>query len=293
MVKKLILGTVQFGLNYGINNKTGKPTESEIKSILDLSYQNGISMLDTAEAYGNSQEAIGNYHRSSSNKFEIISKYHAERGDLGNGFLAHVKSDLDILEVKQLYGYFFHSFQAYETGFKQFINEIKEVKKKKWVKKIGVSVYTNQEFEAVLHNSEIELIQVPFNLLDNIQQRGVLLAEAKKNGIEVHSRSVFLQGLFFIDPEKIPLNLFGLKRSLQALSEIRHESQLSIIQLCLQYACLQPNIDKVLVGIDSENQLFEIISSMTATINPETVAAIESIEIDNVNLLNPATWNLK
>src|SRR5690349_3253425 len=117
---KIILGTVQFGLDYGIANRSGKPTTNEVTAILDCAAANNVRMLDTAEAYGDSQEVIGRYHRASSNRFDVITKYSASRKDLPADIVSRVEKDIDTLGVDSLYGYMFHSFRDFETSFETF-----------------------------------------------------------------------------------------------------------------------------------------------------------------------------
>src|SRR3954471_5399700 len=117
---KLILGTVQFGLNYGINNQSGKPSEAAVTEILDLAFKNNIRLLDTAEAYGDSQEVIGRYHAASPNTFKVITKFSAKRADLPASLTARIQQNLQALNVKVLYGYMFHSFNDLETYYNTY-----------------------------------------------------------------------------------------------------------------------------------------------------------------------------
>src|SRR5258706_13660907 len=164
---KFILGTVQFGLPYGINNGLGKPDQHEVNSILDFAYQSGIRLLDTAEAYGDSQEVIGKYHRQSANRFEIITKFSSKRDDLPVQLKERIKRNLETLAVDSLYSYMFHSFSDFKSYYQAFQSELRELKQTGVVQRLGVSVYTNQEIEELLKVDDIDLIQLPFNLLDN------------------------------------------------------------------------------------------------------------------------------
>ena len=129
-MSKLILGTVQFGINYGINNKIGKPSSNEIKEILDFAFERNINILDTAEAYGSSQERIGGYIKQSNNKFEIITKYSRYRNDLPSNIVDRVKKNLEILNVEKLYCYMFHNFNDYTSFFNLFKDDLSKWKRK-------------------------------------------------------------------------------------------------------------------------------------------------------------------
>lgn len=221
MTNKLILGTVQFGLDYGINNTLGKPTTQTIKNILDTAYANNISVLDTAEAYGNSQERIGEYHKNALHKFEIITKFSSAITNLPENITERVKHNINILNIDRLYCYMFHSYNDFNTHFSDFKTELLALQQKGIIYKLGVSVYTNAELEAVLNSPEIQVIQLPFNLLDNHSKRGDILEKAQRNGVEIHTRSAFLQGLFFKTVQALPKKLESLKPYLETIENIK------------------------------------------------------------------------
>lgn len=289
--KKLILGTVQFGLNYGINNTKGKPSSENIKNILDTAYKNGIYLLDTAEAYGDSQEKIGEYHLNSSNKFEIITKFSATVKNLPFNITERIKKNIATLQVNNLYCYMFHSFKDFDSYFKSFHKDLSSLKKEGIIKKIGVSLYTNQEFEKVLKFDDIDLIQLPFNLLDNTTKRGEILSKAVKKGIEIHTRSVFLQGLFFKKTTDLSGNLKPLNKNFDKLHNLCSDSY-KMNDLALNYVHSQEKIDKVLIGVDTVDQLLDNLSSIKKEISSDTIEEINNINVEQNELLNPSNWKL-
>jgi aryl-alcohol dehydrogenase-like predicted oxidoreductase len=285
---KIILGTVQFGLEYGINNRAGKPGQTAVASILDLAFKNNICTLDTAEAYGNSHEVIGNYHRSSSNKFNIITKYSASRHDLPPGLEDRIRRNLKTLGVDSLSGYMYHSAKDFETHYKSFQHDIKSLKDEGLIQKFGVSVYTNNELENLLPYP-IDFIQLPFNLLDNHFQRGELLAIAKKKGIEVHTRSAFLQGLFFM--KHLPEKLMPLKSYLDKLNNLAETYKIGLADMALNYAIMQKNIDQVLIGVDTEEQLKKNLNALRFEMPAELASQLDIVNVKETELLNPSNWN--
>ena len=250
MNSKLILGTVQFGLNYGINNIVGKPSKKNIKSILDSAYNNGIQLLDTAEAYGDSQNKIGEYHNNSTNKFNVITKFSSNAEGFSLNIIERVHNNLKILDVDKLYCYMFHSFDDFENHFENYRKELRLLKKNGIIDNIGVSVYTNNELESVLKFDEISLVQLPFNLLDNDNKRGDILKKAKVKGIEIHTRSVFLQGLFFKKISELGDKIKPLEPYLRSLNDLC-DKDYKINDLALNYVCNKKNIDRVLIGVDN------------------------------------------
>ena len=288
-ISKIVLGTVQFGLEYGINNISGKPAFKEVESILDLAFENNIRVLDTAEIYGNSQEIIGKYHRTSSNKFSVMTKFSSNRSDLSENLVTRIHQNLKELHVESLYCYMFHSFNDFVTYFDRYKVEIKELKEKQLIEKLGVSVYSNDEIEKILEY-DIDLIQLPFNLLDNSNLRSDMISKAKRKGMEIHTRSVFLQGLFFKDSNKLPSELSIMKPYLDILNSISRSGNVSLNDLALNYACSQIGIDHVLVGVDSAEQLRENIYSLNTQISSDIIRQINSIYVKESLLLNPVNW---
>lgn len=288
-MSKLILGTVQFGLNYGVNNKEGIPSSYEIKKILDFAFKSKINILDTAEAYGNSQERIGEYLKKSNNKFKIITKYSKLRNDLPSNIIDRVKKNLETLNIDNLYCYMFHNFNDYISFFNLFQEDLLHLKRDGLIDKIGVSLHSNEEISEVLKNGNIDLIQLPFNLLDNSSQRKEILIEAKTKGIEVHTRSVFLQGLFFQDLNQIKGKLLEIKEDLNIIKGLVGKEDMN--DLALNYAYSKEYIDCVLLGVDSVVQLKSNINTIKNSKTENFNHEVDNIVVKNSLLLNPANWN--
>ena len=289
MNSKLILGTVQFGLHYGVNNTTGKPSKENIKSILDSAYNSGIQLLDTAEAYGDSQNKIGEYHNNSTNKFNVITKFSSNTEGLSLNIVERVYNNLKILDVDKLYCYMFHSFDDFNKYFEKYRKDLLILKRDGIINNIGVSLYSNDELESVLKFNEITLVQLPFNLLDNNNKRGNIIKKAKAKGIEIHTRSAFLQGLFFKNTSELTIKIKLLEPYLNLLNDLCDEDY-KMNDLALNYVCNQKNIDKVLIGVDNVQQLESNILSEKKYIKKELTNNIEAIDVEETKLLNPSNW---
>lgn len=282
MIDKLILGTVQFGLNYGINNTQGKPEKENVFQILSYAYERGIRYLDTAELYGNAHDLIGEFHKLyPAKKFEIITKFpHEFESSLDDKIYTY----LDQLAVSHLHAILFHSFDSYVKHRSELNGKINKVVK------IGVSVYTNAQMEEVINDAIIDIIQLPFNLFDNKNLRGEFLKKAKEKNKIIHTRSAFLQGLFFMkknSPNKIRVKL---EKELDIISDISLKYSISIGSLALNYCLRQPQIDGVLIGVDSLAQLKENIEHAESNVSDEYMKEINAIRIDDIELLNPSLW---
>jgi aryl-alcohol dehydrogenase-like predicted oxidoreductase len=274
---RIVLGTVQFGLQYGVNS-VGRPSEKIVQDILAEAYKGGIDILDTSSAYGNSEEIIGECI-SPEEGFKIISKYPKGKTPVGEMFYSSLKR----LKVDSLYGYLLHHFEVYKNNPKvwdEFV-ALKEVGK---VKKIGFSLYTPEELQIILDNkSPFDLIQVPFNIFD--KKFLPLMKKVHEEGVEIHVRSTFLQGLFFKDRKTLPEKLKPMKKYLLQLDEFSKQTGLSISEIALNYNLQNPYIDGVLIGVDNVAQLQTNLASVK-----DTPIDIE-IEVKEQELLNPVNWH--
>ena len=292
MNSKLILGTVQFGLDYGINNTIGKLSEDQVFELLENAYDLGVRTLDTAEAYGNAHSIISNFHKQSKKRFNIISKYSSSNFDYPIYLVERIQVHCSNFNVNYLEGYMFHSYNDFKININNDPNVLDNIKNSGLVKKIGVSAYSNDEIEDLLNFKNINLIQLPFNLFDNEYQRKEILEKAKKRNIEIHTRSVFLQGLFFKDFNTLTNCLLPLKNNLSELSLILKNNNISIESLALNYPLNKTYIDKVLIGVDSLEQLKNNIKATENDFNKSIYKKIDCIQIKNTKLLNPSNWKI-
>jgi aryl-alcohol dehydrogenase-like predicted oxidoreductase len=284
---KLALGTVQLGLSYGINNKTGKPSQQEADRILDSALEENITMLDSAEAYGESLHVIGSYlHHHPKAKFNIISKF-VENGE---SILEKFNSSLKILNNSGLYAYMYHRFDDYQLGrSKSTLLRLRDEGK---IKKIGVSVYSIEELMLIVQDPDVDLVQLPFNLFDASEEKKTIMADAKSKRKEIHVRSIFLQGLFFKRPGDLTGNLQELFEPLSTFQRTINKYNLTIIQACLNFALHNPLIDKVIIGVETVAQLKQNLDALLSDFPTEVVESLESIEVSNRALLNPSKWQL-
>jgi aryl-alcohol dehydrogenase-like predicted oxidoreductase len=288
MNSKLILGTVQFGLKYGINNTIGKPSNDEVLSLLKVAYNSGIRVLDTAEAYGNAHQLIGNYHNIRDNsKFKIITKF---PHDIKHNLIkSKVIEYLNLMKVNTLDVMMFHSFDSFKSNYNA-LKTLNELKSENLINNIGVSVYTNIQLESLLDEDLITVVQLPFNLLDNFSVRGDLINKLKEKGKIIHTRSAFLQGLFFKKSTDDISIVQALKPHLETLNKIAKKQGCSMEALALSYCIKQNNIDNVIIGVDSISQLNANIKAASYEVNEEAFECINNIDVENLDLLNPSLW---
>lgn len=253
---KLCLGTVQFGLNYGIENK--KVEKQEIEKIFEIALDNNIVYLDTAQAYGNAEEIIGNF--SKREEFKIISKLSST--SLKNfrdikELEKNLQNSLQNLKVCELDAILLHNTNDIKNI--EFIENLLELGKKGYFKYLGVSIYTPDEAEEVLKNEKIKYIQVPYNILDTRLDKINFFERAHKNDKVIFVRSIFLQGTLLKEHYKYPDYLEELKLYDSLLNEEVERLEINKVSFLLNFLKLNKNIDYIVFGIENYNQLLEII----------------------------------
>ena len=279
---KIALGTVQWGLDYGISNVNGIPSDAELNEIVRIANQNGIDHFDTASQYGNAEQRLGDYITKNS---RVVSKCSfIDHSSLEN----EIQGSLERLNVEQLYGYLFHSP-------KDLINDpllwdqMQNLKVKGKVKKIGYSLYTPEELEFFLDkNWNPDIIQLPYSLLD--RKFEPYFQHLKSLGTEIHIRSVFLQGLYFKSTETLSSTFNDLKKALKDLADIAREFGLTIVELALNFVLKNEYIDYVVIGVEHSNQLKEILNASKIDFSKSIEERINTLSVENPNLLNPANW---
>jgi len=291
MLDKVILGTAQLGFDYGINNQKGKPGRESAIELLCFAYDNNIRILDTAESYGDSQNIIGEYNRAyPDKKFEVITKFSNGHRNSEESIKDRILDNCRILNVSQLSAYMLHSFDSI-NGNSFVYDQIVSAKKNGLIGKIGISLYTNEEIEMIVqHYDEFDFVQLPFNILDNESKRKKTFDLIKSNGIELHARSIFLQGLFFKDPELLIEKLKPLSKYLEDLRSISYQKDMKISRLAMQYVFKKDYIDKVLIGVDNWQQLQSNISNIK-NFDESSLHEIDEIKVLEEELLNPKSWN--
>ncbi len=270
---KLMLGTVQFGMEYGINNKSGKIQKDEVCDILNFAAENDIWDLDTAVSYGQSEFIIGEFIKSNKTSFNVVSKL--PLCDISE-VEQNVLNSLNTLGLKKIYGYLFHDFMHFKKNPK-ILDELLLLKHKGYISKIGFSLYFAQDLKWLLDNGiEFDIVQIPYSVFD---QRFIsFFPFLKKLGIEICVRSVFLQGLVFKDVSDLDNRFLKLKSKLNKLRDLAADNKISIADICLNFASQNEYIDKVIIGVDSKNHLKKNLKNL------DNFSVVKDIQCDLVNL---------
>lgn len=292
-LSKIGLGTAQWGMNYGIKNVDGKPQLSEVKKILHNAQLHSIGLLDTAFAYGESEQILGLLAQQT-DTFRIVTKtYPIQKNRISHSdveiVLASFYNSLNKLKREKTYGLLIHHTRdILAEGGDRLWNSLQELKGLSLLEKLGVSVYDPGELEEVLSRYDIDIVQLPINIYDQRFLKNEILKACKNMSIEIHSRSCFLQGVLLIDPDRLPERFEAVKKLQEQLYHEIHNLGLTPLQACLNFSLLQPYVDQTIVGCETFSQYEEIVAA--SEILEFDYAFLEKFHVDDRLVINPSLW---
>lgn len=284
---KLALGTVQFGLDYGVANTAGRVTAAEAKAIVEHAWASGIDTLDTAILYGDSEQRLGEIGVTGWQVVSKLPEMPAGCDDPGAWVAEAVRRSLRHLRIERLHGLLLHRpGQLLQAGGDRLYRGLVAAKDAGLVRKIGVSVYGPDELESLHRSYTFDLVQAPFSVLDQRLLTSGWMARLGELGTELHVRSVFLQGLLLMPPGGRPAMFDRWAPVWAGFHRWLDEAHLTAVQACLRFAVAQPGISRVVVGVDSRRQLAELLQAAEGPA-PRVPAAVVT---DDTDLLNPGRW---
>lgn len=279
----LVLGTVQFGINYGINNSVGRQGVDQVTEILKLAFENNITQLDTAQDYGEAEAVLSQSLQRLQYNFLVHTKF-----ILGNKSLQEsVNQSLNNLKISNLGYFYFHRFADY-LSLKNS-NSLSGLKLENCLG-LAVSVYNEEEIQSCIDDENIKAIQVGLNLFDCAESKINLLKLAQFHGKKIYVRSVFLQGLFFMDTSTLPDKLQSLKAPLDELRKIAHEYKIDIRSLSLGFVKVLLPAEGILIGVDNKEQLQENLDAWSTILDHKVINEVKKIQIPDRSMLLPVNW---
>tara|TARA_B100001063_G_C16745684_1_gene547342 strand:+ start:638 stop:1492 length:855 start_codon:yes stop_codon:yes gene_type:complete len=279
---KIILGSAQFGQRYGVTNYK-KIQIKEIKKIIAFSKKKKIKFIDTAHAYGKSEKILGNINIKG---FKVITKIKINK-DTKNVEKIFNKSKKN-LKIKNIYGVLFHNCESLLTqkGL-QLFNNLNDLKKKKLISKIGVSIYDpNDFFKLKKKGFKFDIIQIPFSIFDKRFLKKDILKKMRKTGAEIHARSVFLQGLLLSDEKSIPKNFKKWSIIWKKWNNFILTNKLKKINVCLNFVLQNKYINKVVLGFTSLKEFKELFRNYKKI----DFKIIDKSFTSDIKLINPKMW---
>lgn len=296
----LCLGTVQFGMDYGVNNQK-KPVLEQAIQMLDYATQNGITTIDTANAYGTAENVLGEFINSKTmprSSLSIISKL---KPNVLDGYSEKQYFDiiaenlfqtLRILKTDYLDGYLLHSARYVFND--EILYALSKIREAGYVNNIGVSIYEVDEAKKGIASNVVDLIQLPFSIFDQRMKNEGVFNIPEITSTEIHSRSAFLQGLILLNGANVPSFLPKAKPIVKKINEYCVKNNISKISLAINFVRKQKSINKLVFGVDNLQQLKEDIAIFN---NPIEDLLIEEIAKEFVSLdtsiIMPSLWSKK
>jgi hypothetical protein len=285
---RLILGTAQFGMPYGIANTEGQTSQEEVEKILCRARAIGINTLDTAMSYGESERQLG---RAGVGQWEVISKLSdmpVVCKDVKGWVYESVSGSLERLKVDKLHALLIHhSHQLSDLLGSTLYQAALSLKDQNVVGKIGISVYDPGELDNLWSDYRPDLVQVPFNVLDRRMATTGWVSRLHKADTEVHARSIFLQGLLLMDLNFQRTRFNKWEPIWNQWNSWLAAEQLTPLEACLNFVLSEENIDRVVFGIESLDQLNEVISCSQKI---QAVAPPLVMMTEDPDLINPTNW---
>ena len=285
----LALGTVQFGLPYGVANISGQVSSKEIQLILATAKESGIDTIDTAIAYGDSEKSLGEVGVDGWNIVTKIPEIPLLDSNLDiRKWLRHnIKESLGRLNVTSIYGVLLHRpDQLNDFKYACVWDELQQLKDSGLIKNIGYSIYNYRELEELFPKFKPTLVQAPYNIFDRGLESSGWLENLYSNGVEVHTRSCFLQGLLLMEPTLRPQKFGKWNEIWYQYDEWVKSNNITPLEACLRFVLSDERISKIVVGVDNLKQLQEIIS----IINKKNKLRFINFDITDEELINPALW---
>ena len=282
-LSQITLGTVQLGIDYGIANKSGKPSVDCAFDILETAINGGINSFDTANIYGDSEEILGKYFSSSRNelkapyistKFKIEPEKGTDKNSIEKQIYDFAENSLSKLKINKIPLYMLHSAEdmwLYGDAVRQTLAKLKN---EGLIEKAGVSVYEVSEAERMLNDGLYEAIQIPMNIFDLRMAHSGVLEKLKNSDTLIFVRSVFLQGLFFLNPDTLPEGFKSARKYLEKLNTISKEADISIAQLAISYIRDLDGVSSLVLGAETPDQIKDSINLINSPKISKEVAAI-------------------
>jgi aryl-alcohol dehydrogenase-like predicted oxidoreductase len=287
MTLKIVLGAAQFGLSYGVANNNGQVTTQELKKIIQLAKQANISKLDTAIVYGNSEKALGNIGISDWNIITKIPEAPTEVRDIKSWVYSETQNSLNRLNTSRLYAVMLHTTSILSSdNAKEYWDALQELKQQGVVQKIGYSIYNPGELDEYYSKYYPDIIQAPYNILDNRLKKSGWLQKLSDDAVEVHVRSVFLQGLLLMNKNQRPSYFKRWSELWQKWHSWLSLRNITALEATLWFVLQEDLIDNVVVGVDSADHLQDILDALGEYHN----ITVTDFLSEDLNLIDPSHW---
>lgn len=285
----VVIGSAQFGMDYGVTNKTGLTPNDEIAKILSYCKDKKINFIDTASDYGDAEQKLG---ANDLNSFYVSSKLKLDHKYISyKRFKNNIIKSLDNLNIRSLYCLLIHNpNELDEDNFLLYKEFFLKAKSEGLINNIGISIY-EPEILRRLDFDWVDLFQAPFNLFDNRLFSSGLLKKFKKAKKIIQVRSIFLQGVLLSDFNKLPNYFRRFKNEFAYLDLFCEENSISRLEASIYFLRLFSDIDQVIIGVESLKQLKEINSVLESDYDGLNKFEV-FIKDRSTDLIDPRNWDL-
>lgn len=285
------LGTVQWGLDYGVANRDGQTPADEVGRILASARSAGVRVLDTAALYGEAESVLGSQDLNGFSLVTKTSRYASTRITTSDAdtLSATFERSLTRLRVSSVYGLLAHHAEdLLVPGGERLIESLLALRERGKVARIGVSVYDSAQIAALLERFTPDLVQLPLNVFDQRVIADGTLARLASLGIEIHARSAFLQGLLLMSPNTAPAYFEPWREQLRAWHATCASHRVLPQHAALAFVCDRPEVTCCLIGVQSRDQLEQSLAGLDEVPSLDLAA----FACNDSALVNPANWRL-
>jgi aryl-alcohol dehydrogenase-like predicted oxidoreductase len=285
---RLAIGTANFGQAYGVANSSGRIPVHEMHDILNEASASGVRHLDTAIAYGDSEEVLGGAELKGWNVVTKIPPLPPEEKDAHRWVERLIDGSLERLNVNSLEGVLMHRpADLLEARGREIYKALQNCKTDGRVCKIGISIYDPSELDGVITEYPMDIVQAPYNVLDRRLVTSGWMQRLHADGIEIHARSAFLQGLLLMKKEDRAAKFNRWQSLWHEWHNWLTQNKVSALNACLGWVLASSEFSRIVIGVDSVRHLQEILAVRTKEF-PELPASLMSSDLD---LINPSRWS--
>jgi aryl-alcohol dehydrogenase-like predicted oxidoreductase len=285
---KLALGTVQFGINYGVANKNGQVDSKEVIAILDYAKSVGINLLDTAATYGMSESVLGGAGVSN---WKCITKLGPLPYDVTcvKGWVTdQINQSLKNLKIPSIHAILLHKPSDLLGEFgKEYLATLLSLKNSGIFQGLGYSIYSPDRLEELTSMYWPDVVQTPYNVFDQRIKNSGWLERLWLRNTKIHARSIFLQGLLIMDHGTRPAYFHKWNEQFSSWDEVLRSCKMSSVDAALSYVLSENRFEKVIIGVNSAQQLKELVE-----VKVKSIGSLRELSSLDVDLIEPNRWNL-
>lgn len=288
---RIVIGTAQFGMLYGVANSAGKPSLETVSSILDLAREAGVEMLDTAPSYGDAEQLLGDVGVSGwriSTKIPSLKKLSPrEAADFS---VRSARESMRKMRIDHLHALMLHDpIDATGDRGEEVVGSLANLRDSGVVSRIGVSLYSADQLIGMPSWFKPDIVQAPANVFDQRLLADGIIDRLDSEGVELHLRSLFLQGLLLMGPSERPPYFNSWKEALERFQATVASNKSDPLSFCLAMGLSFPGNPNLVLGIETTEQLIEILAAVERA--PSRVD-FQGLACDDLDLIDPRRWGV-